>query len=280
LADLAINGSNISWYDAVSGGNVLTPSTALIDGSTYFASQTISACESINRLGVTVSVNPIPDAPTGTSQQTFCEGATLDDILVTGTDIEWYLAATGGTVVSGTQPLVNSIYYASQTINGCESSNRLAVDVTINEINSNVTENELVLTAAQTGATYTWLDCNNANQPIPGANGQSYTVTTNGSYAVEIVVNGCSEISACTLIATVGLNDAKLNLLSVYPNPTNGQLTITCSTPTTATISSAIGTILTTVKLNSVTNIDISTYAPGVYFIRTNEGGTLKVIKK
>jgi hypothetical protein len=70
--------------------------------------------------------------PTGNTSQTFCNSATISNINVNGTQIEWYLSPTGGSPLSNNTNLVtNTTYYASQTINGCTSPNRLAVVVTI-----------------------------------------------------------------------------------------------------------------------------------------------------
>lgn len=60
LADLVVEGENIQWYDnpgAGAGRSDDTPlplSTLLVDGTTYYASQTIYGIESIDRLAVTV----------------------------------------------------------------------------------------------------------------------------------------------------------------------------------------------------------------------------------
>lgn len=43
---LITSGSNIVWYDAATGGNVLPSTTTIVDGQTYYATQTISSCES------------------------------------------------------------------------------------------------------------------------------------------------------------------------------------------------------------------------------------------
>ena len=77
---------------------------------------------------------PIPPAaPTGQQNQTFCSGATLAQLAVTGTSIQWYAFATGGAPLPITTPLVNgTTYYASQTVNGLESIARLAVTATVN----------------------------------------------------------------------------------------------------------------------------------------------------
>ncbi|WP_017498499.1 hypothetical protein [Flavobacterium sp. WG21] len=120
--------SNVKWYDGATGGNVLPSATALTNGTTYYASQTVNGCESTARVAITVKIGI--DAPTGTALQTFCASAnpTVTSLIVTGTVVQWYSAATGGSVLSSTTALINgTTYYASQTVNGCESATRFAV---------------------------------------------------------------------------------------------------------------------------------------------------------
>ena len=57
ISSLDALGSEIKWYDALSGGNILSLSTVLMDGNVYYASQTISGCESEDRLAVSVELN-------------------------------------------------------------------------------------------------------------------------------------------------------------------------------------------------------------------------------
>ena len=46
---------------------------------------------------------------------------TVSSLVATGTGIKWYAAATGGSALSASTPLVNgTTYYASQTVNGME----------------------------------------------------------------------------------------------------------------------------------------------------------------
>jgi hypothetical protein len=78
---------------------------------------------------------PPPAAPTGAASQTLCAGATINQLSATGTAIQWYATATGGAPLATNTVLVNgSTYYATQTVNGLESTNRLAVTVTLNSI--------------------------------------------------------------------------------------------------------------------------------------------------
>jgi hypothetical protein len=163
---------------------------------------------------------------------------------------------------------------------GCNEATSASVTLTVDAVNANVTQTGNTLTAAQSGANYIWVDCNNGNQPIAGANGQSFTPTANGSYAVEIELNGCSALSACVQIGSVGLEEDKLDWLTIQPNPTSGMLMIMVSQPTNAVVSAANGTVIATLKLDGETVLDATKFATGVYYLRTSEGQTVKFIKQ
>jgi hypothetical protein len=71
-------------------------------------------------------------SPTGSALQTFCGSETVSLLNATGTGIVWYDAATLGIVVPNPTVLVDgTTYYASQTIDGCESTTRLAVTASV-----------------------------------------------------------------------------------------------------------------------------------------------------
>jgi surface protein len=67
-------------------------------------------------------------APTALAQS-HCQGKTIADLVANGIAIKWYVVATGGTVLASTDALTSTTYYATQTVNGVESS-RVAVNVT------------------------------------------------------------------------------------------------------------------------------------------------------
>ncbi|MBE1615946.1 T9SS type A sorting domain-containing protein, partial [Flavobacterium sp. SaA2.13] len=128
VADLTATGIDIQWYSTATGGTALAEDTALATG-TYYASQTQNDCESATRTAVAVTLN-VTVAPTADAQ-TFCNTATVADLAATGTAIQWYANATGGTALANDIALATGTYYASQTINDCESP-RVAVAVTVN----------------------------------------------------------------------------------------------------------------------------------------------------
>ncbi|QXU50456.1 T9SS type B sorting domain-containing protein [Chryseobacterium sp. D764] len=131
ISDIQITGQNIKWYDAA--GNALSSTTALTNGQTYYASQTINGCES-NKTAIQVTVNTTPK-PIANINQDFCASAnpTLEKLVVSGTALKFYNAA--GNVIPMTTPLVSGqIYYVTQTLNNCESE-KLAITVTLSTDN-------------------------------------------------------------------------------------------------------------------------------------------------
>lgn len=52
LASLTVNGTGIIWYDSSTLGNVLPATTPIVSGTTYYASQTVGGCESIQRVAI------------------------------------------------------------------------------------------------------------------------------------------------------------------------------------------------------------------------------------
>ncbi len=128
LNDVVVTGQNIKWYDALINGTSLLNATFLVNGTTYYVSQTINGCES-ERVPVVVTVYETA-APSGVAVQTFCDSQvlTLADFVVTGSDLLFYDGSVWGNLLPASTTLVNGItYYASQTLNGCESVSRLAL---------------------------------------------------------------------------------------------------------------------------------------------------------
>lgn len=72
-------------------------------------------------------------APTAAATQTFCPGATVNSLAVTGIAVKWYAVATGGNALPAGATLVTTTYYASQITGGCEGP-RTPVAVTVTQV--------------------------------------------------------------------------------------------------------------------------------------------------
>lgn len=130
----------INWYDAPVGGTSLFTGSTFITPvlnatKTYFVDATINGCTTLSRIPVTLTVQITP-LPSANASQSFCdiEYATISNLVISGNSILWYISSTGGLPLNTSELLkTNTTYYASQTINTCESLNRLAVNVIVNE---------------------------------------------------------------------------------------------------------------------------------------------------
>ncbi len=128
-------GTAITWYNASTGGTVQS-GVLPVGSNNFYATQTVSGCESSTRLQVSVTVTATPSAPTISSPQSFCNGTSpmVSNLTATGNSIQWYSASTGGTALAANTSLTNgSVYYASQTsaAGGCESLRSTGVTATI-----------------------------------------------------------------------------------------------------------------------------------------------------
>jgi hypothetical protein len=133
VGDLHATGSGIKWYAASSGGAALASGASISNGTTYYASQTVSTVESSARFPVAATILSTPCAPTGSASQSHVTGATVASLQATGTSIRWYAAASGGAALATSTALVSgNHYYATQTVSCTESATRLAVTVTVN----------------------------------------------------------------------------------------------------------------------------------------------------
>ena len=70
-----------------------------------------------------------------TESQAFCKGALVSALVVAGTDIKWYAAASGGKVLAPTATLKTATYYYSQTTNNIVSA-RTPIVVIVNPIST------------------------------------------------------------------------------------------------------------------------------------------------
>jgi glucose/arabinose dehydrogenase len=147
VSDLYI--TRIQWQESANKGSTWTDIPDAFS-STYTFTPRLQDSSKLyrvawtNSIGTTYSnsalltVKSIPPAPDGPLQQSFCFAATVADLSVTGSSIHWYTGSPGGRPLTTSTPLSSGVhYYATQTINGCESGNTL--DVTVNISSSSFT---------------------------------------------------------------------------------------------------------------------------------------------
>ncbi|MCX6252052.1 MAG: T9SS type A sorting domain-containing protein [Bacteroidetes bacterium] len=120
-----------------------------------------------------------------------------------------------------------SVYGTNTCGNGTPSAN-YAVSVAPKPAAPVITENSGILTSDAPAGNQWYKD----NTVIPSATGQTYQPTQTGHYTAVVTLNGCSSVPSndiyflMTGIDALGQNGT----LSVYPNPTDGMVTLDIST--------------------------------------------------
>lgn len=122
------------------------------------------------------------------------------------------------------QPGIYTFTYTSSV--NCDST----IKIILTQNDTSVTQNQNTLTANQSGATYQWINCLN-NTPVPGAISQSFTPTANGTYAVVIGANGCSDTSSCHSVIISSVSALSASGWQIYPNPASDVITLVSNHP-------------------------------------------------
>ncbi|WP_170245980.1 gliding motility-associated C-terminal domain-containing protein [Tenacibaculum adriaticum] len=135
------NGGALVWYDSATDGNILESNTQLVNGTSYFAVESISICESTSRLqfNVTIIDPPIP-VLTGSLLLCALDNLTildLEEIISTEDPFEliWYDAAENGLEIDKSNLLQEGINYYVASIDPqtrCESD-RVEISVILSE---------------------------------------------------------------------------------------------------------------------------------------------------
>ena len=156
-------------------------------------------------------------------------------------------------------------------------------NVTINKVDNSTSVSGSTITANDSLGTYLWVDCDNLFSVIPGQEEQSFEPLSNGNYAVIIENENCRDTSNCITINSVDISEKIENNISVYPNPTSGEIKID--------IKNYNGEINTTVydlsgrivfRVNSK-HFNIGDLSKGIYNLGIEYNKTirnLKIIKK
>lgn len=191
---------------------------------------------------------------------------------------KYYVSPLGNTYTTS-QQIIEVLTNAA----GCDST--LTIDLSIVSPNVATTVTGLTAMAIETGVTYQWLDCDDDYAVISGAVNQSFTAAQAGNFAVEITMSGCVDTSACVLLSTASINEFNAASISVYPNPSNGQYSISgLVSGSHLKLLNAAGQVVYRIdNVNSQSfEMDVVHLESGVYFleISNNAGWVRKKITK
>ena len=212
------------------------------------------ACDSIITLNLTIN-----NLSSNNLSETACDSFELNGEVYT----------LSGTY---TQILANST--------GCDST--ITLNLTINSIDASVTQEDSVLTVAQVGATYQWIDCT-TNLPISGETSQTFVPEQNGEYAVELTLNSCTKTSDCFTFNNLNaLSINQVNEVLIYPNPASSDFQIQTNEVGYELIVKDIAgkIVIKTNLLTQLTKVDVSILESGVYHVSLLKEGEMKFNSK
>ncbi len=132
-ASVAVTGGVAPYSYLWSNGQVGNSLSGLSQGTYLVTITDANGCSTTQSFTIT---EPGFVYPPVAANQSFCIGqnATLSNMVISGSNIKWYSAASGGVLLPATTVLTNgTTYYATQTIGTCESATRTAVQVTLNQ---------------------------------------------------------------------------------------------------------------------------------------------------
>ena len=138
-------GQTITWFDAISNGNiVLLPTLNTIGSITYYAETKVGNCLSLTRTAVLLKINPAPAPPISGGDQFECELTPIQTITASasvplGQIITWFDAPTAGNTVfiPSLNSAISIIYFAESSDGICSSLSRTPVILTINQLPAN-----------------------------------------------------------------------------------------------------------------------------------------------
>ncbi|MEJ5266983.1 MAG: T9SS type A sorting domain-containing protein [Bacteroidales bacterium] len=183
----------------------------------------------------------------------------------------------------------NTTYYNSGIITsiipnaqGCDSI--ITIDLTINTVETSVSQYGSQLFSNATEAIYQWLDCNNEYNILEGETNQFFTATQNGNYAVEVTQNGCKDTSACYPITNVEIFENNLSKnIKIYPNPFKNIVKIDLGETMFGIIVSIYdlnGNVINKFNLDNTKTFELNLSLPnGIYFLNINSQNKNAIIK-
>ncbi|MBI3136855.1 MAG: T9SS type A sorting domain-containing protein [Bacteroidetes bacterium] len=289
----ATGASTYTWAPnaSLSATNISNPNASPGGPTTYFVTgQDVNGCE--NSAQVTVAINPLPTISAG-PDVAICIGDSTQLNGTGGTIYVWTFNTTLSDFVVAdpwAEPTATTTYYLTATdANGC--SNTDDVTVTVNPLPTPpvITLDSVFIFSSYPTGNQWYVNGN----PILGETNDTVnyaTVGQNGGYTVLYTdSNGCSSFSDGSniiVIFDVGIAETNEMMLRIYPNPTQGMLTIELEEGIDQLLIVSIDGTVAQVETNLVSGIntlDLNHLSSGTYalqFVKGDQVISKRIIKQ
>lgn len=285
----AIGGaSSYNWtlpdgWSGISNSNSITAIANTKSGIITVSAQNHCGLSAPKTIAVTVISAPIlTDSIIGNSS--ICAGGI--NIYSVGavegaTSYSWILPSgwTGNSTSNTINTMANTLsgIITVTANNKCGSSTSQKLDVTTNNVNRSVSQSGKTLKSDDSGASYQWINCADKT-PIKDETSRIFNASVNGSYAVIVTKNNCSDTSSCYEINSTGISPKlQQSGISVYPNPSNGKFYISIkdnrlSENFNLGIYNLQGKQIYQSSNFSISEIELANQPKGIYFLKVYNG--------
>ena len=245
---------------------------AVVNSAPYNALKTSDGCQPLTSITVAIASND--------ADNTICKGTsvtfTATPTGATSPTYQWKVAGqnAGTGVTFTTSTLTDQQVVTCDMTSGASTVTSNSITMTVNPLPPvpTITQNGAVLTSSATTGNEWYYNGN----PIAGATAQTYTTTKNGQYTVKVTVKGCTSVSNIFVVNTGIGSLTNSNALSVYPNPSDGIITVSFSINTKSThkveVKNMLGQVvfkdeLTDYNGTYIKSINLQEYGKGTYTI-------------
>lgn len=272
---------NYLWSDMSTGNTLLVSGTGSYN---LTVTDSVTGCANSDTVNLTINAVPVVNLGADTS---LCGGSlTLDAGFTTDGSYLWNDMSNAQTLVAS----ASGQYYVAvtDTLTGCNASD--SVNVTINtpptvtfsiaQDTICTTDASLTLSGSPAGGTFSG----------PGVTGTTFNPATAGVGTHSITydytdANGCLGSVSDVIIVDpcVGVEESfQFAGMNVYPNPNNGMFTLTIGNANFVEMSVEIVTVdgkviysdmASNVQGTYVKDLNLTTYANGIYFLRVTADG-------
>ena len=181
-------------------------------------------------------------------------------------------------------PLVNSTYYVTGITGNCSTTQ--SIGLIVNPIPAvGASASKITICRFEPGnltasgaSSYSWsTGATTASIVVSPTVTTTYTLTGTDNNGCSKTVNVTQYVNACTGIAQIANVD---ELLSIYPNPSNGNFTIKAQTALAISIVNETGQLVKHLGVDENSNaVTISNLASGIYVVIIEKDGNLATKK-
>lgn len=277
-ASFIITPSGALVYSFTGGSATVTPaSTTNYSVTGTDANGCISASAAVSTVNVASAI-----VLTVAGNTTICTGQTANLTASGATTYSWNATTLTSTIA--VNPTANTSYTVTGITGAC--SKTAAISVSVNPLP--------VVTVSSSWS----VSCKGENVTLTPAGALNYSWNTGAITSTVVVAptvnttytvtgtdaNSCSNKTTITQNVTDCTGLAKFEntavSVGVYPNPTNGEFTLSLTQETSVNILNGIGQVVYTNKLtNGETVITLNNQPNGIYFVQLKQGNNLKTVK-